>query len=115
MRSACLALLGAVTTLAQGSALDSVRIQPANYLAHVKALSADELEGRGNGTFGLERAARYVEMEFKKAGLAPGGDGVSFFLPGANWSIWEWIERGLRSEFFRRDRVAGRYRRWDKR
>lgn len=42
-------------------------------------------------------------------------DGVSFFLPGANWSIWEWIERGLRSEFFWRDRVAGRTRRWDKR
>ena len=78
MRSACLALLCAAATLAQGSAVDSVRIQPANYLAHVKALSSDELEGRGNGTFGLERAANYIESEFKKAGLVPGGDGESF-------------------------------------
>ena len=49
------------------------------YLAHVKFLSSDELEGRGNGTAGLERAADYIASEFGKAGLEPGGDAGSYF------------------------------------
>jgi hypothetical protein len=35
-------------------------IQAEALLAHVKFLSSDDLEGRGNGTKGLERAAYYI-------------------------------------------------------
>ena len=78
MRSACLALLCIATTLAQSSEVDRLRIQPASYLAHVKALSSDDFAGRGNGSLGLERASQYIESEFKKAGLMPGGDSDKF-------------------------------------
>ncbi|MGH9346870.1 MAG: M28 family peptidase [Vicinamibacterales bacterium] len=56
-------------------------IQPEALLAHVKFLSSDELEGRGNGTEGLERAAEYIAGQFKSAGLEPGGAGGSWFQP----------------------------------
>ncbi|MBW3540716.1 MAG: M20/M25/M40 family metallo-hydrolase [Planctomycetes bacterium] len=36
---------------------------------HVKFLASDELEGRGVGTKGLDRAAEFVRDEFEKAGL----------------------------------------------
>jgi aminopeptidase N len=48
-------------------------------LAHVKYLAGEELEGRGLGSAGLEKAAAYIASEFKKAGLKPGGDENSFF------------------------------------
>jgi aminopeptidase N len=48
-------------------------------LAHVKYLASEELEGRGLGSEGLEKAADYITSEFKKAGLKPGGDDNSFF------------------------------------
>ncbi len=50
-------------------------------LRHIRFLSADELEGRGNGTKGLERAADYIAGEFEKAGLKPGGKDRSWFQP----------------------------------
>ncbi len=37
----------------------------------VKYLSSDELEGRGTGTAGIEKAASFIENHFKKAGLKP--------------------------------------------
>jgi hypothetical protein len=56
-------------------------IKPGALLAHVKFLSADELEGRGNGTKGLDRAASYIAEQFEAAGLRPGGAGGSWFQP----------------------------------
>src|SRR5918995_5147730 len=56
-------------------------IQPGALLAHVKFLSSDELEGRGNGTKGLERAAEYIAEQFKAAGLQPGAANGSWFQP----------------------------------
>lgn len=56
-------------------------IQPDALLAHVKFLSSDELEGRGNGTKGLERAADYIADQFKGAGLQPGGANGAWFQP----------------------------------
>jgi peptidase M28-like protein/PDZ domain-containing protein/PA domain-containing protein len=37
------------------------------------------MEGRATGSPGMERAARYVALEFQQAGLLPGGDGGSYF------------------------------------
>jgi S1-C subfamily serine protease len=42
---------------------------------HVQALTAPEMEGRGSGTPGGERAARYIASVLARAGLRPGGDG----------------------------------------
>jgi hypothetical protein len=50
-------------------------------LAHVKVLSSDDLEGRGNGTKGLERAADYIADRFQSAGLQPGGKNGTWFQP----------------------------------
>jgi hypothetical protein len=40
---------------------------------HVEVLAADDMEGRGIGTRGLERAEAYVVDQLQKAGIAPAG------------------------------------------
>src|SRR2546430_8447728 len=45
---------------------------------HVEILAADDMEGRGIGTKGIEKAADYIAGEMKKAGLVPGA-GDSYF------------------------------------
>jgi len=47
--------------------------------AHVEALTAPEMEGRGSGTPGGDRAARYIAGVLAGAGLRPGGDAGIFF------------------------------------
>src|SRR5204862_8327549 len=42
--------------------------------AHITYLASDKLEGRRTGTPGALEAARYVAEEFRRLGLAPGGD-----------------------------------------
>ena len=37
---------------------------------HLYTLASDEMEGRGTGTPGIEKAAVYIENEFKRIGLA---------------------------------------------
>ena len=69
-----LALL--LTTIA---AAPPPRLGPADLLAHVAALTTPEMEGRGSGTPGGDRAARYVAEVLARAGLRPGGDGGTFF------------------------------------
>jgi hypothetical protein len=78
-----LAVLTAVAVL-QGT-IDQVDreaphdIDADRYLRHVRYLAADELEGRGNGSPGLEKAAEYIAGEFRTIGLAPGGDSGGYF------------------------------------
>lgn len=36
---------------------------------HLYTLASDEMEGRGTGTAGIEKAAQYIENEFKRIGL----------------------------------------------
>lgn len=55
----------------------------ARLLADVEYLAGDELEGRGIGTVGLDKAAAYIAEQFRQAGLTPGGDGsVGKTAPG---------------------------------
>jgi hypothetical protein len=41
---------------------------------HVRTLASDAMEGRRTGEPGAERAADYIEAEFRRIGLRPGGD-----------------------------------------
>ena len=47
-------------------------------LDQIKQLSAPEMDGRGSGTPGAERAARHIADLFRAAGLRPGGDGGTY-------------------------------------
>jgi hypothetical protein len=47
----------------------------------VKILAAPEMAGRASGSPEMERAARYIAGEFRRAGLEPGGDAGSYFQP----------------------------------
>jgi Zn-dependent M28 family amino/carboxypeptidase len=46
--------------------------ETAPMLEHIKALSADEFEGRAPGTKGEELTVEYLEDQFRKLGLQPG-------------------------------------------
>ncbi|APF20104.1 peptidase M28 [Caldithrix abyssi DSM 13497] len=48
-------------------------------LQDIRYLASEELEGRGLGSEGLEKAARYIAEQFKKAGLQPGADDGTYF------------------------------------
>jgi hypothetical protein len=48
-------------------------------LAHVQFLASEELQGRGLGSDGMEKAADYIAAEFQKYGLKPGSEENSFF------------------------------------
>lgn len=64
--------------LASGVALAAqarTPIAPARFLAHVKALAGDDLQGRGNGMAGLAQAGTYVRDQFRSAGLRGAIDG----------------------------------------
>lgn len=56
-------------------------IQPEALLGHIKFLASDDLQGRGNGSAGLEQAADYIAAQFKAAGLRPGGRNGDWFQP----------------------------------
>ena len=50
------------------------RYLPEQLLRHGRRLTAGEMQGRGLGTEGLDRAARYIADQFLAAGLQPAGD-----------------------------------------
>ena len=60
---------------------DALRIDAQSFLAHVKYLASDDLQGRGNGSPGLEKAADYIARHFRIAHLEPGGDKATYFQP----------------------------------
>jgi len=53
---------------------------PTRYLEDVKALTTPSMEGRGDGTKGLTRAAHLLESRYKHLGLKPAGTN-SYFQP----------------------------------
>ncbi|NOZ66530.1 MAG: M20/M25/M40 family metallo-hydrolase [Alphaproteobacteria bacterium] len=50
-------------------------------MSHVTYLSSPELEGRGVGTAGLDKAAAYIADSFKASGLTPAGADGGWFQP----------------------------------
>jgi len=53
-------------------------VSPAEVCRVLSALAADSMEGRGTGTPGSAKAARFIAAEFKAAGLEAGGDSGYF-------------------------------------
>jgi type II secretory pathway component PulC len=51
----------------------------ATYKKNVTYLASDELEGRGTGQEGIDKAADYIAAWFKKCGVEPGGDKGTYF------------------------------------
>ncbi len=52
---------------------------PDRLMTHIQVLTGPEMEGRGLGTPGIERAANYIAAQFQEAGLKPAGDDGSYF------------------------------------
>ncbi|HXB21595.1 MAG TPA: PA domain-containing protein, partial [Candidatus Solibacter sp.] len=76
-------VLFAVLALALVSAASPQTSGPAEsqrYLNDIKALTTPAMEGRGDGTKGLTRAAHLIEQRYKSLGLEPAGIG-SYFQP----------------------------------
>lgn len=78
--SAVLALV-VLVTFSQGQLQRSSEITAGELRYHLKYLSSDELEGRRAGSPGAEKAAAYIENEFKTYGLIPRGENGSYFQP----------------------------------
>ena len=71
----------AVGTLAWAIALD--RISADSLRANITWLAADQREGRMTPSPGLDASADYLAVQFRAAGLAPGGSGGTFFQTAA--------------------------------
>jgi len=66
---------------ARGEQVDYLPFDPITRLElldHVRTLASDAMEGRRTGEPGADRAATYIEDEFRRAGLRPGGDEGSY-------------------------------------
>ncbi len=76
-----LALVAAVSTPASEKNAEAARTAEDRLKRDVTYLASDELEGRGPGTKGIEKAADYIAGEFKMAGLKPAGLDGTYFQP----------------------------------
>jgi len=77
-RIACLAS----TIVLLLSALAQAQPQPStedSLMGHLRYLASDELQGRGNGSPGLEQAAHYIGQLFLQYGLLPAGNEHTYF------------------------------------
>ena len=54
-------------------------ISPTAYMAHLRYLSDDALEGRAPGTRGGDLAAKYIAAQFERMGLQPAGDAGGWY------------------------------------
>ena len=54
------------------------RIDAASVKRNIDILAADSMEGRMTGSRGQERAATWIEQQYRAAGLAPAGDSGTF-------------------------------------
>lgn len=73
-----LSLIIAIHAQAGTQALGSA--DPARYLDDIKSLTDPSMEGRGDGTKGLTRAAQFLEKHYQQLGLKPAGTN-SYFQP----------------------------------
>jgi hypothetical protein len=79
LRLAVAALLVVLPRGASGDEPPRLLIDAARLRAHVEFLARDELAGRDSGEPGLEVAAEYLALRLRETGLAPAGDGGTYF------------------------------------
>jgi aminopeptidase YwaD len=78
--SACLGALAFSQALYAASAPPvSSQLSPARYMGDVGYLASEAMQGRGNGSPELEKAAEYIADQFRRAGLQPAGDNNGYF------------------------------------
>jgi Zn-dependent M28 family amino/carboxypeptidase len=53
-------------------------IQGESFMKHLRTLASDEFEGRGPGSNGEEKTVKYLEEQFRAAGLDPGNPDGTF-------------------------------------
>ena len=70
-------LLLTLTLVAQGVDQSIAHIDPALYLNDIKELTAPAMEGRGDDTKGLTRAAHLLEHRYHALGLRPAGSRIT--------------------------------------
>ncbi len=68
----------ASSLLLPAATLSVEHAQEQRYLQDLKILAAPDMEGRGAGTAGLERASAYIAREFKQLALQPVGENGSY-------------------------------------
>ena len=74
MRHRHLRVLVLIAGLLAGHAFaDAPVANPQRYLNDIKTLAAPDMEGRGAGTKGIDRAEHYIEHQYKVLGLEPAG------------------------------------------
>ncbi|MCH8012714.1 MAG: M28 family peptidase [Candidatus Marinimicrobia bacterium] len=56
-----------------------VEVTSDEIVKHIKVLASDRMEGRGAGTRGAEKAARYIKRQFRSFGLEPMGKHRSYY------------------------------------
>ena len=73
MKKLLILLVFMTLILRGGIVLNAQIITSKNIKKHIEYLASDKLEGRGTGTAGEQKAAKYIAKQFKKIGLEPKG------------------------------------------
>jgi hypothetical protein len=105
LRPLCAALL--LLALACTSSAPRAEIRAESYLADVKLLADDRLEGRMTGSPGCEEAARFIAERFRSIGLQPGGDAGSW-LQRFDAVSGRKVEKTTKASIAGRDLALGR-------
>jgi hypothetical protein len=71
-------ILSLVTAVGLAAQPSFPELSSERFMGHVSFLASDDMNGRGNGTPELARAARYIAAEFESYGLKPSGQDGSF-------------------------------------
>jgi len=97
----CLQTSGRAQASAPAASSDRIAIDESVLLADLRALSADDMQGRKMGTPGGEKARAYLAARFKAAGLSTVGNHATFLFPftapaGTSGANVVGLVRGLR-------------------
>lgn len=70
---ATLIVVGCKSSSTLPTSVDSIRyeVKETHVIETLKYLTSDELEGRDSGSKGIEKAAQYLENQFKQSGIVP--------------------------------------------
>ncbi|MBK5277388.1 MAG: M20/M25/M40 family metallo-hydrolase, partial [Bacteroidia bacterium] len=68
-----------IASLIFGTGCHAQQVDVDKIQTHIKILSSDSLNGRGTGTTGEKLAAGYIQSEFRKMGIEPKGDRLTYF------------------------------------